>query len=145
MKVRTRWMNLFLAVCLLAVIPVQAAAAVEPRDSSYFMSHAVHLEKTSDSAFQIWFDVDAVDIMDELGASTIHVYRSADGDSWTKVRTFNKANYLNMTSENAILHFDYVTYTGAWSGYYYRASITFYASLNGSSGQVTRNTKIIRM
>ena len=83
--------------------------------------------------------------MDEIGASVIHVYRSADGDSWTKVRSYYKEDYSNMTCENTVSHVDYVTYTGAWTGYYYRAQITLYARNSTGSAVRYRYTEVMKM
>lgn len=65
--------------------------------------------------------------MDVLGVSEIIVYRSADQQSWTKMRTYSMENYPQMVAYNTTSHIDYVTYIYATTGYYYRAYITFYA------------------
>lgn len=146
MTKRIRLIALLLVCSMLLVIPANATAAVEPRESEFFMAYSVFLEKTGTTTFQVWFDVTSnVTTMDELGTSVIHVYRSADGDTWTKVRTYNKENYSAMISENAFTHTGHVDYTGAWSGYYYRAAVTLYAKEGNSVGEKTRYTEIIRM
>ncbi len=122
------------------------AEGTETRESAYFAAHSVFLEKTSATTFEVWFDVIAnLTTMDELGASVIHIYRSTDGDTWTKVRSYYKENYPSMICRNTASHSGCVTYTGARSGYYYRAMVLLYAKIGNNIGERSRYTEIIRM
>lgn len=109
---------LFLIMSMVLTIPVNAAEQA----SDYFMSHSCYIVEVSDSEFQVWFDVTAVDGMDVLGASEIKVQCSTDKSNWETVQT----NY-NIFGYNTGFYGSHVTYSSATSGYYYRAKVTFYA------------------
>ena len=115
------------------------AKATEIRASNYFATYSTYLWKVSGTTFQVWFDVTAVGTMTELGVRDIQIQRSTDNSNWTTVRTYNKANYPQMTCANTAGHSDCVTYTGS-TGYYYRALVTFYASNSSGTGILYRYT-----
>lgn len=133
---------LILALVLLAV-PVWAEG-VETRASSFFFSSDVYLHKISSTQFEAWFTVVALDAMDELGASIIKIQRSADGETWTTMKTYTKAGYSQMICEDTGAHGACVTYTGT-PGFYYRAKITLYAKNSTGVGEMTRYTAKIRL
>lgn len=147
MKKLVRFVCMILVCCLLFVAPAQAAEAAEPRASSFFASYGTDLYKASSTSFQIWFDVvaNAGSSPQVLGVSEIIVYRSADQQSWTKMRTYTMDNYPQMVDHNTTYHADYVTYNYATTGYYYRAYITFYAKNSTGIGERYVYTEILRM
>ncbi len=146
MKKILRIICIVIVLSLVLAIPAYAESTVESRGSAFFGSYATDLYKTSSSSFQIWFDVDAnVATMDVLGVSEIIVYRSADQQSWTKMRTYTMENYPQMVAQNTTSHIDYVTYNYATTGYYYTAYITFYAKNSTGIGERYVYTEILRM
>lgn len=147
MKKIVRFVCLILACSLIFAVPAQAATAVEPRGSAFFAAYGTDLYKTSSSSFQIWFDVDANAwaSMQVLGVSEIIVYRSADQQSWTKMRTYTMDDYPEMVDYNTNSYAGYVTYNYATTGYYYTAYITFYAKNSTGIGERYIYTEIIRM
>ena len=147
MKKLVRFVCMILACSLLFAIPAQAATSVEPRGSAFFASYGTDLYKTSSSTFQIWFDVtaNAGNTMQVLGVSEIIVYRSADQQSWTKMRTYTMENYPQMVDQNTGDHVGYVTYNYATTGYYYTAYITFYAKNSSGIAERYVYTEILRM
>ncbi len=146
MKKLIRFVCLILVCALFFAVPAQATETAEPRASAFFSYYGTDLYKTSSSSFQIWFDVVSnVTTMDVLGVSEIIVYRSADQQSWTKMRTYTMDNYPQMVAQNTTSHDGYVTYNYATTGYYYRARITFYAKNSTGSGVRDVYTEIIRM
>lgn len=147
MKKFVRVICMILACSLFLAAPAQAASVVEPRASAFFAYHGTDLYKTSTSSFQIWFDVtaNAGTSMQELGVSEIVVYRSADQQSWTKMRTYTMGSYSQLVEQNTQSHEGYVTYNYATTGYYYRARITFYAKNSTGIGELDEYTEIIRM
>ena len=146
MKKLVRFVCMILACSLILVVPAQAENMVEPRGSAFFASYGTDLYKTSSSSFQIWFDVTAnAARMDVLGVREIIVYRSADQQSWTKMRTYTMNNYPEMVDQNTTCHGGYVTYNYATTGYYYRAYITFYAKNSTGIGERYVYTEILRM
>lgn len=147
MKKLVRFVCVILVCGLLLAVPAQAAETAESRASTFFSSYGTDLYKTSSSSFQIWFDVIATagNTMQALGVSEIVVYRSADQQSWTKMRTYSMDNYSQMVAQNTTSHGGYVTYNYVTTGYYYTARVTFYAK--NSTGSSVRDvyTEILRM
>lgn len=146
MKKLVRVICMMLVCSLLFAVPAQAAS-VESRESAFFSYYGTDLYKTSSSSFQIWFDVtaNAWVSMQVLGVSEIIVYRSADQQSWTKMRTYTMDSYSQMVAQNTQSHDGYVTYNYATTGYYYTARITFYAKNSTGIGERDVYTEIIRM
>lgn len=146
MKKLIRAICMLLVCSLLFAVPAQAASVVEPRASAFFSSYGTDLYKASSTSFEIWFDVDAnASTMQVLGVREIIVYRSADQQSWTKMRTYTMDNYPEMVDQNTGSHAGYVTYNYATTGYYYRAYITFYAKNSTGIGERYVYTEILRM
>lgn len=146
MKKAVRFVCMILVCSLLFAVPAQAASIVEPRASAFFSSYGTDLYKASSTSFEIWFDVDAnASTMQELGVSEIVVYRSADQQSWTKMKTYTPTYYPDMVDYNTGSYAGYVTYNYATTGYYYTARITFYAKNSTGIGERDVYTEIIRM
>lgn len=118
------------------ILAIPAVAAEQASD--YFGSHSCYLWEISDSEFQVWFDVTAVDIMDVLGASEIRVQRSTDKTNWETVQT-----YYNLYGYGKSHYGTCVTYSSATSGYYYRAKVIFYAENNTGTAEYIAYTSYI--
>lgn len=147
MKKAIRLVCLILTCSLLFAIPAQAVDNSEPRASSFFSSYGTDLYKTSSTSFQIWFDVvaNAGSSLQELGVSEIIVYRSADRQTWSKMKTYTPTYYPVMLEYNTLSYINYVTYNYATPGYYYRAYITFYAKNSTGIGERYVYTEILKM
>lgn len=146
MKNKLRALCLFLAIVFLMAVPVNAVSNVEPRGSAFFSSYWTFLEKTTSTSFIVFFDVTAnAALMQELGASMIEVYESADQQNWTKVKTYEMEDYPEMIDDNTGSHTSYVTYDKAKSGYYYYARVTYYAKNSTGIGENPQYTQILRM
>ena len=134
--------SLILVIALVCAVPVYAEEEASMRSSAYFSTHDLYLSKKTSTKFQVWFDVDALRTMDELGAKTIKVQRSPDGSTWTTMFTYSKEYYPQMIDENTGSYGSYVPYTGT-EGYYYRAKVTFYAKEGNGTATHTMNTSKI--
>lgn len=146
MKKYVRFVCMILVCSLFLAVPAQATSVVEPRASAFFSSYGTDLYKTSSSSFQIWFDVVAnVATMQELGVSEIALYRSANQENWTKIKTYIMESYPYMVAQNTSSHGGYVPYNFATTGYYYTARITFYAKNSIGIGELDVYTEILRM
>lgn len=133
-----------LLVIAVLITPVFAAEMGNERASNFFWSSSVYLHKTSGTTFQVWFEVDAVGMMDEIGACEIEVQRSHDGVNWTTMRTYFKENNSSMIDTNTGTHSSYVTYTGT-AGYYYRAYVVLYAKNSTGIGEMPEYTSSIKL
>ncbi len=146
MKQFMRFVCIALALSLFLVIPTFAETATEPRGSAFFSSYGTDLYKASSTSFEIWFDVDSnLAMLDVIGVSEIIVYRSADQQSWTEMRTYDMEDYPEMTDTYAYTHTGYVTYDNAIPGYYYTAYVCFYAKDYRGVGERDVYTEILRM
>lgn len=131
---------LILVLSLTLIIPVSAVSA-SPWASNYFMSHSCYLWDVSSTGFKVWFDVTALRTMTELGASTIKVQQSSDTVNWSTVKTYQKANYSQMTTTiGTAEHASYVTFDDADSGFYYRAYVEYYAKDGKGTGTLSSYT-----
>lgn len=151
MKYFRRLVCLLLVASMLVAMPAFAAedgaAATDEasvRSSSYFFRYSVYLYQTSAVTFEAWFDVSAMDIMDELGASVIKIQRSSDGVNWETMRTFTKENYPGMICANTSLHGYGISYTGTPT-YYYRAFIILYAKKGTGFGEMYKYTSTLQL
>lgn len=79
--------------------------------------------------------------MDEIGASTIYIYESTDGKSFTKVATYKSENFPAMIGSGTTYYKTPVTYLGK-PGYYYYASVYCYAAKDGGSDTKNYTTDV---
>ena len=126
MKRFVRCLCLCLAAAMLLAVPVGAAGYDNARGSNFFAASSVYLEPIEGRAFQVWFDVTAVSMMDKLGARTIIIQRSTDNVNWENISTYSMNTYTNMICENTAWHISHITFYGS-AGYYYRAYVELYA------------------
>ena len=128
MKRFVRVVCMILVLASVMTMPAYAAEVADSRASNYFMSSSAYFNVISGSEFEIWFDVTAVGLMDELGASKIELERSSDGVNWSPVKTFYSSNYPQLLDpdDTSFTYSGYVTHTYT-SGYYYCATVTLYA------------------
>lgn len=141
MKRITQIVCIILIIATVFAIPVAALEYENQRGSNYFMRYSVYLHEVSNSQFEVWFDVTALDIMDEVGVSEIQVQRSTDQVNWTTVKTYTKENYSQMTATNRGSYANCVTYNYT-SGYYYSAIVELYAKDGSSYGKMDVATPI---
>ena len=146
MKKLTKIVTMIVVISLMLTMPAYAQSTAEPRGSAFFGSYGTDLYKTSSTSFQIWFDVVSnVTTMDVLGVSEIILYRSSDGESWSKVKLYTMDVYAQMVDYDTSSHTGYVSYNFATTGRYYRAYITFYAKNSTGVAERYVYTEILRM
>lgn len=131
MKRLIQLLCLLLIMSMILAIPTFAAEQA----SHYFISHSCYLWEVSDSEFQVWFDVTAVDAMDKLGVSEVKVQRSSDGVNWSTTAT-----YYDFYRSGRSYYSGHVTFSDVISGNYYRAKVTFYAEDDTGVGEYTAYT-----
>ena len=122
-----RVISLLLAIIL--ILPVSAVAA-ESRSSLYLHSYTAYIYPAGWGKVQVWFDVDGVDDMDEIGALNIKLYESKDNETWTLVDTFHFSDYPDMLGYNSFTHYGHVEYNGT-IGRYYKAYVCIWAGKDG--------------
>lgn len=143
MKRFTQLVCIILVLATVFTTTAFAAEIPEPRASMFFARSSVYFWHVSGSEYEIWFDVTGKNTMTELGASKIVVERSTDLVNWTPVKTYNKANYSQMTTNvGTITYANCVTYYPT-SGYAYRAVVTLYAKNSSGTGEMDEDTAIL--
>lgn len=111
------------------VFPVNAMA-VEPRASDYLLSYSAYVYPAGWGKVQVWFEVDGIDDMDEIGALEIQLYESKDNETWTWVDTYTFNDYPGMLGYNDYYHAGHIEYNGT-IGRYYKANVCVWAGKNG--------------
>lgn len=144
MKRWTRYISFLMAAVMLLATPAFAAENVTPRASDYIMRTCVYLDQTSSTQFDVWYEVIALGLMDEVGAYRIRIQESTNGTSWTTVYTFTPEDEPSMVDVNTIGHAGHVSYTGV-TGHYYRAKITLYAENSTGRGNVITYTETLKL
>lgn len=136
MKTFIKVICLLLALTTLLSMSLAVVSAEEEAGtySMFFNSYSGYCAKITDTQFRVWFDVLAKDDMDILGAEKIKIQKSADGENWLTVMTYNASYYTHLLAEDTMLHDGYVTYNGAL-GYYYRAYVVIYAENSTGNGK----------
>lgn len=135
---------MIMVIVMMAALPVQATENGGSRGSLFFVSSSVYLWKTSDTTFEAWFDVTAIDGMDALGASSITIQKSNDGTNWTSMITYTPATNPQMICNNTGVHAGCVSYIGT-PGAYYRAKIVLYAKKGTSVGEMIEYTATLKL
>ena len=133
-----------LVIALCMTTTVYASEGKESRSSRFFMSYSAFLSKKSDTTFEAWFDVVGMSVMEEIGASTIRIQKSADGSNWTTIVTYRKETSTYLTDRNTAGHAACVSYIGT-PGFYYRAVIVLYAKDSSGFGELTVYTSMLRL
>lgn len=115
-------------VIAMCIGSVSVASAVV-RSSLYLNQYRAWLSPGSDGVIYVCVDVQAVDYMDEVGASKIQIYESTDGgETWDSVRVFMKSLYPEMVLEDEVWYYEApVEYQGV-AGRQYFAVVTAYAA-----------------
>ena len=122
-----RFIALVLAIVLL--LPVGALAA-EPRSSLYLHSYSAYVYPSGWGNVQVWFTIEGLDYMDEIGALEIQIFESKNNETWTWVDTFIHTENSDMLAYNDYSHTGHIQYDGT-IGRYYKAYVCVWAGKNG--------------
>ncbi len=124
-------LSIFLVlIFVFSVVSPASATAVTPRASDYLMSYSAYIYPAGWGKVQVWFSVDGVDYMDEIGSLSIQIYESKDQETWTWVETFLHDDCAGMLGYNNHYHSGHVEYAGT-IGRYYKAYVCVWAGKDG--------------
>lgn len=123
-----------LCVLSLLVFPGNAATSdpLQPMQSAYIQAYGSYASIASDTTVKFAFYATGTDRMADVGAKSVSVQYSYDGEYWYSARTFNCIAFPEIMGHNKITHIASVEHTGT-PGRYYRAYITFWAG-DGTNG-----------
>ena len=119
--------RIFAFVMAISICSCFLCASAVVDSSAYLDSYSVTCTAKSTARVIINVDVDATGVMDELGATSITVYRSADGVEFEPVRTYYAEDYPKLMGSGLHFNEDVITYYGI-PGYYYCAAAYVYAA-----------------
>ena len=112
------------------ILPVNTMA-VEPRASDYLLGYSAYIYRAGWGKIQVWFEVDGLDDMDEIGALEIQIFESKDNATWYWVDTYTYNDHDGMLGYNDYYHAGHIEYNGT-IGRYYKAYVCVWAGKNGA-------------
>lgn len=121
-------------LCMVMLCNIPAYAA-EARASDRIYHSAVSLSLKSNDDLSIYFSVQATDVMEKIGATSVAIQRSS-GSGWTTEYTFNTSNTPMLQRENKDQYGMVLTYSPQFKGEEYRAVVMIYVKdVTGTSTQ----------
>lgn len=127
-------------ICILSCLLCIFASA---RSSAYLDGYRAFITPKSGGLVAVTVDVAGVGSMDEIGASKIYIYESANGSNFTKVATYKSEDFPEMLGSGTTYFETPITYLGE-PGYYYYASVYCYAAKDGGSDVRQYETSVRR-
>ena len=133
-------------LCVLLVImglPATACATeVMPRASEYFSFTDVRAYATGNGKVLIEIDINATRMMDEVGASVVHIYEKQTNGTYKEVYKYTKEAYPNLIVEDSFFGYVDITYQGT-SGKEYYAIVGCYAKNSTGSETLYFYTNVV--
>ena len=134
-----RGMSLLVAILM---IMSTSAYAMDTYASSRIATTSARVKMGDDSNLWIYFSVNAVSIMDELGASKILIQRYS-GSRWITESTLTPEDVPEMQASNELWHYATIPYSPEYSGYSYRAVVSIYATDSSGTSTTTLTSKSV--
>lgn len=131
----TKFFSIILALTMISSILCTAASAAI-QSSAYLDGYSAGVTPIGDGKIVVTVEVLGVGRMTKLGAETIYIYESADGESFHRVATYESKDYPIMMGSGSYFYKDVITHQGT-AGYYYYASVNVYAA--NANGSDTKN------
>lgn len=129
-----------------AISPCAALVSAEeaqPYASAYICSFRAFLNPQGNGSIDVFYNIVADDIMDDLGALGIQMYTSTDNKNWTVCGTMLYALCPSMMGHNCFVYQAVAHYQGV-PGNYYKANIYFRARKGGGSDSVEYWTQPVK-
>ena len=130
-----RVLSLVLILSLLAAALCLPAAA---RSSDYISRSDALIAKSGTNSISIKTTTGSGSSMTSIGVTTIVIEQSANGTSWTPVRTYSSRYTAAMLGHNVMTHTGPVNYS-------YRALVTFYAADKNGSDSFSLYSAVVRL
>lgn len=128
----------FFMIISLCIIPAFA------RSSPTLDAYRASCTAAHNGRINITIDVSGVNFMDKIGATTIYLYESSDGEYFTLAKIFYASAWPAMMATNTNSLFVTPVYYPGTVGKYYAATVYFYAELNGVSDTKKYETASVR-
>lgn len=123
-------------ICLILAIGLlssfASASAVFPRSSMYIGYYTASISAGQNGAISITARVVGKGSLDEIGVSSITIYESSDGKSYTKYGTFYSDDYPSMMGSGSVYEKKAFEFMGT-VGYTYKATVNCYGRSGSGS------------
>ena len=134
-----RGMSLLFAIL---IIISTSAFAMDMRASSRIATSSARVRLDADNNLWVYFSINAVSIMDDIGASKIAIQRYS-GSNWITECTLSPEDEPEMQTTDDIWHYATIPYSPKYSGYSYRAVVNIYATdSTGTSTKTLTSTPV---
>lgn len=134
-----RGMSLLFAILM---IVSTSTFAMDARASIRIAATSARIKMGVDSNLWVYFSVDAVSIMDDIGASKIAIQRYS-GSRWITESTLTPEDVPEMRTTDDIWHSATIPYSPEYSGYSYRAVVSIYATDSSGTSTTTLTSKSV--
>ena len=128
--------SLFAIALLFSMIPMAHASST--RASDYFAYTDVWATPLGGGRVAVEFDINATDIMQELGAEKIYIWGQQSDGSYENVKTYSSG----LIDKNTADAYRMITYYGT-SGVKYYATVVLYAKDSSGSEKLYSNTRVV--
>ncbi len=118
--------------------------AMDARASSRIAATSARIKIGVDNNLWVYFSVDAVSIMDDIGASKIAIQRYS-GSHWITESTLTPEDVPEMQTTDDIWHSAAISYSPKYSGYSYRAVVDVYATNSTGTSTKTLTSQSVAM
>lgn len=137
--------KVLIALCLVLSMLGSLVAAYAATDASAHLdAYSAGCTAQRGAMVAVTVNVDGTGLMDDIGATKIHVYRSTDNEHFYHLRTFSYEDFPAMMTHNAYYYLDTpITFLGI-AGYYYYANVEVYAAKDGTSSTRTYMTNVVQ-
>jgi len=132
-----RGMSLFFAILM---ILSTSAFAMDMRASSRIERSSARVRMAADGNLWAYFSIDAVSVMDDIGASEIVIQRY-NGFRWVTENTLTPTDAPEMQTSDAIHHSASIPYKPEYSGYSYRVVVSVYATNSSGTSSTSVTSK----
>ncbi len=133
--------SILVLIMTLGLLCTMASAAVQ--SSAYLDGYRAVLTPDSNGDMVITVDVTGVGYMPEIGAKTISVYESTDGQRFHWVATYESSDYPIMMGSGSVFYKDVITHQGTVGRYYYAKACVYAGNSTGGDERYC-NTAIKR-
>lgn len=134
-KLPIRVISVLLCAAMLWGIPAYATETAEPRASERIALSMCTIGRTDDGRLSAYFMVQASDLMDVIGATSVEIQRYTF-TGWVTEFTFTSDDYPALLTTNDSWHSCRMTYTPLFSEKTYRAVANIY--VKDSRGTTTQ-------
>lgn len=123
--------SFFSIVFVCGIIFNLLGTSASARSSEYLHGYSVMITPESNGKLVISLDITGVGDITEIGAKTIYVYESTNGEDFSWVKTYNSSDYPKMMGSGKLFYKDVLTHQGTAGRYYYAKACVYAGNSTG--------------